>query len=242
MKKISLLALFHKLIEKIFPTYCLNCKKEWEWRLCKSCKKLLVSHPEICPICHKFSKNGQVCLSCQLVQGPPIEWIMIAFSYNQVIKKLIISLKYYHNKDVAKFLSERLYNLFLTNDVIDFSNVIITFVPTFWSRKIIKKWYNQSEQLARNLAKIWNYPFIKICKKIKNTKSQLSLSRNQRLKNLDNVFYPLNNLNINLKWKTIIIVDDLTTTWTTILKVAECIRSICSDCKIWWLVVARHNR
>lgn len=240
MKKIPLLKSISKILEKIFPTYCLNCKKEWDWRICKSCKKLLIPHPEICPICHKFSKNGQVCLSCQLVSKVNIKWIMIAFSYNQLLKKLIISLKYYHNKDVAKFLSERLHNLFLTNDKIDFSKVIVTYVPTFWSRKLFKKWYNQSEELAKNFARIWNYPFRSICKKIKNTKSQLVLSRKERLKNLDNVFYPIWNFT-DLNGKTIIIVDDLTTTWTTIFKLAECIKSICDDCEIWWLVVWRHN-
>jgi predicted amidophosphoribosyltransferase len=44
---------------------------------------------------------------------------MIAFSYNQIIKKLIMSLKYYHKKDIAKYLAERLYYLLLTNELIE---------------------------------------------------------------------------------------------------------------------------
>ena len=151
-----------------------------------------------------------------------------------------MSLKYYHKKDIAKFLAERLYNLLLTNDKITKSNLIVTYAPSHWIRKIFVKWYNQSEEIAKYLSKIWWFEFLSICKKVKNTKSQLSLSRKDRLTNLNDAFQL--KFWLKLKDRTIVIVDDLTTTWTTILKLAECVKSICSNCKIWWLVVARHNR
>ncbi len=239
MKKISLLDNFTQFFDKLFPTYCIVCKKEWEGWLCKNCKKKLISHPEICPICHKPSVFGQVCLHCQLTNPSfPLKGIMILFSYNQIIKKLILALKYYHIKDTSKFLAQRMANYLLTNKNIDLSNVAISYVPTHWKRKIFQKWYNQSFQLAKNLAEILNLPLLNLCKKRTNTKSQLSLSRKERLYNLKNVFSPITS---NIEQETIIIVDDLTTTWTTLKEVANCIKNINQDIEIRWLVVARHN-
>jgi predicted amidophosphoribosyltransferase len=122
--------------------------------LCKSCKKKLKPHPEICPLCHRYSQYGQVCLQCQLKYKPPIQGIAILFSYNQVVKKLILSLKYFHIADIAKFLAYRMYNYILTVPELNNKEIIVTNVPAHRFRKYFIKGYNQSEILAKNLAKI----------------------------------------------------------------------------------------
>jgi predicted amidophosphoribosyltransferase len=64
---------------------------------------------------------------------------MILFSYDQIIKKLILSLKYYHIKDISLFLAERLANYITTNPLINLNHTGITYIPIHWIKKLFKK-------------------------------------------------------------------------------------------------------
>jgi len=236
------------LIDRFFPKQCINCHKSWEY-LCQDCKKMLKPHMEICPYCHKFSQDYKTCFDCKSDlpadrQGSKnnfLEWIIIPFSYTTLLKKLILKLKYYHKKDVVWFLIDRLaFAIECNSQLTTKSYKLITFVPSHWWRKYFVKWYNQSELLAKLLAeKLW-WTLVQTMKKTKHTKSQASLNRNQRLNNLNNVFSLQKNEII--KWdETLIIVDDITTTWSTINEMAKIIKKTYPSMKIWWAVLGRHT-
>jgi predicted amidophosphoribosyltransferase len=70
-------------------------------------------------------------------------------------------------------------------------------------------------------------------KKNKNTKSQASLDRQGRLKNLKNVFEFRGNVEFLEKTKTVILVDDITTTGTTMNEVAKLIKFKYPNICIW---------
>ncbi len=233
--------LLKNILNIIFPEECLTCWEKGEY-LCKKCRKTLDPHPELCPNCHKNSSNYKLCIQCKLEFRNQFfyEWIIVWFRYKDILKKIILKLKYYHRKDFWKFLAERLKYLILTNQEIQTDkNTILTPVPSHWYRKYFVKWYNQSEILCENLKDILKIPYIKTCKKNRNTKSQTELKRNQRLNNLDWSYQLLKNL--NLKWnETIIVVDDITTTWSTINEISKTIKIKYPKIKVWGLVVWRH--
>lgn len=232
------------LANLMFPILCISCGKTWEY-LCSDCKKKLQAHPEICPVCHNFSQDYRVCKSCSF--SSPIQWLIIWFAYQSFLKKLIISLKYKHQKTVADFLVHRLSLVLQTNSVFNEltpENTIFTYVPSHWYRRYFIKWYNQSMILSKNLADIIGFPFADILKKIKHTKSQVKLNKTKRAENIRNKFILKENLSweINLnKIKYIFIVDDITTTGSTIFELANVIKRKYPDMNIRWLVVGRHT-
>ena len=118
------------------------------------------------------------------------------------------------------------------------SELIISFIPSHRYRKYFVKWYNQSEVLAKRLSERLQLPMITIAKK-KHTKSQASLDRNGRLYNLKNAFSLSEGL--ELKWnETLLIVDDITTTGSTINELAKLVRHKYPMVKIRGIVLWRH--
>lgn len=227
----------------LFPAHCISCQKQGAY-LCKSCKKKLIPHPEICPLCHRFSANYETCLDCKSDKHRYLEWIIIPFSYSNEIKKLILKLKYGHKKDVIDFLTDRLIltiqiNKKLPTFLIPNSSFLISYVPSHRYRKYFTKWYNQSELLAKNLAKKLWLPCSQLVQKTKYTKSQAGLDRKARLKNLKNAF-SLKKTNLTGN-ETVILIDDVTTTWSTLNQIAKTIKNSYPKVKIWGLVIARHN-
>lgn len=223
-----------KILDSIFPIHCIWCWIKWNY-LCDKCKNKLVRHKEICPVCHNFSSNFKVCPKCQ--NKVYYNWIYIIYNYSWLIKKLILNLKYLHYYDIWWFLSQEFQKNFLKN--LSPEKTIITFVPSHWIRKFWIKWYNQSQILAQNLAKKYWLNFLQITKKIKYTQSQTRLNRNQRLHNLKWCFEICPN--IKLKWdEKIIIVDDITTTWSTINEISQTLKANYPNLEIYGLVLARN--
>ncbi len=104
------------------------------------------------------------------------------------------------------------------------------------------KGYNQSYLLAKDLAKKLDIEYINVVKKNKNTKSQASLDRAGRLKNLRNAFDFNSNIDFLNKTKTLIFVDDITTTGATMNEIAKLIKYKFPDISIWWVVLGRKDR
>ena len=109
---------------------------------------------------------------------------------------------------------------------------------TRW-RKYYEKWYNQSELLAKLLAKELWIPMLKLASKKNYTVSQLHLNREERKKNLRWVFY-VQDLSLVPKESTILLVDDVTTTGSTLSELAKTIHEVRNDLDFWWTVVARN--
>lgn len=233
-----------KIIEIIFPALCVWCEKETLWvYLCSDCKKEMIPHPEQCVLCHKASPNYSLCYTCK--EHAPLEWVLICFQYTSHIKKLILWLKFSHRYDIAPFLAQRLSLLIQTHPPLSkamrSSSLIITSVPSHRRRRYFVKGYNQSELLAKHLARFLEIPFFKLTKRVKHTRSQTSLWRKQRLTNLIGAFSNMSSQASDLKEKTILIVDDITTTWSTLMHVATQIKKDNPTCSVWGWVLGRHG-
>jgi ComF family protein len=222
-------------LDFLFPRECVGCHQQGSY-LCKDCKKTLYAHPEICPFCHKKSKDFQTCFACK-AQGTALEGIIIGFSYQNLMKKLILKVKFGHKKDIVSFLSERLALLVQTNTTCNPS--FVSYVPSHRRRKYLGKGYNQSELLAKELAKQLGLPILTLAKKQKYTHSQLKLNRSERAKNLQDVFVPLH-LDALPHQATVLFVDDVTTTGSTLLEIAKVIKRDRPDLHIWGGVLARN--
>ena len=236
--------LYMKILDFIFPKKCVGCGKTGEY-LCQDCKRTLQPHMEVCPCCHRYSKDYQTCVDCKSLWNFVLDWILIPFSYSWFLKKIVLKLKYYHKRDVVSFLIDRvcfaIYANHTLNSKIGKWNVIVSWIPSHRYRRYFVKWYNQSFLLAKDLAKKLNVPYADFLKKNKKTKSQASLDRNWRLNNLKNAF-SFKDVNSLMGVNTLILVDDVTTTWSTMNEVAKLVKSQYPDICIRWVVLCRKDR
>ena len=106
--------------------------------------------------------------------------------------------------------------------------------------------YHLPQILAKNLSKSLNLPVLDILSKTKATASQTELNRQNRLTNLQNVFeikqtnFDLTKIEteIETETKTIWLIDDVTTTQTTLLNCAKTLKKTFPLLKIYGVTVA----
>lgn len=240
------------ILDLIFPRQCLDCGKTWDY-FCKECKKKLQPHMEICPSCHKYSTDYETCLDCRSNKSFVLDGILVPFSYSWPLKKIVLRLKYYHKKDVIDFAIDRVVLAIYANRILYNKmetpqksgqewRVIVSWIPSHRYRRYFVKWYNQSYLLAKDLAKKLNIPYKNFMKKNKRTKSQASLDRVGRLKNLKNAFEFKWDISFLDNTDTVILVDDITTTGSTMNEVAKLIKNYFPRISVRWVVLGRKDR
>ncbi len=229
--------------EILAPKKCYSCKKEWNF-LCENCQKKLKNFSSICYLCKKKSNNFEIHKSCKknILEKENIFFELdniIIFSHykNFVIKKMIEDFKFYSKKDIAEDFAKILSEKFIENFRGGFKDYIIIY-PSMHFFKRITRWYNPAKILAKKISENLKIKLEKnIFKKIKNTKAQKFLSRQERLSNLEK------SLVINKKQvdkivdENIIIVDDIISTWATLNEMAKILKKNWAK-KVIWLVIA----
>ena len=160
--------------------------------------------------------------------------MLICSYYSFIVKDLILRLKYKGDFHAGKIL------VILLEEKIKESNLdvdFITYVPVA-KDSLKKKEFNQCEYLSKELGKRLGIKSIETLKKKSKVKEQKSLSKEEREKNVQNAFY-LKSYK-NLEGKSIILLDDVMTTGSTL---KSCIRELkkIKDIKIFLLTIAKSN-
>lgn len=151
--------------------------------------------------------------------------------YKGVLKELILKFKYKKDFNAGDILVSLLEEKLYLYD----SDCYLTFIPV--SRRTLQtRGFNQCEYLASEIAFRNNYKVIKTLKKIKETKVQKTLSKEERKKNLLGAFEAINRKAIY--GKKFIIIDDVITTGAT-LKEAEKVLKSCGALQINTLTIAK---
>lgn len=232
------------LLDLIFPKFCVDCAKEGDW-LCQGCQKeILPVKTQVCPDCGIISQNGKFCHDHQKPHG--LSGIIVAAYYEEgPTKELIHNFKYNHILELKEILGDLLVKALKDNIGAIQGETIITAVPLHFLRRS-QRGYNQSELLAEVVVEKINenrpkagQPWVEnfnILKKIRRTKPQVKFSGKKRRKNLQNSFKF--NKNFNVLGRTIILVDDVTTTGTTLNECAQVLRAAGAR-RVWGLVIAR---
>lgn len=194
---------------------CFWCQKS-EHFFCPQCNENLELYSPYCYVCKKWSTNFSVHKECQI--RFPIYQVIVLTRYRQVwIKKLLRHAKYYGKYtayyDLVSQNSE-FFQKYVSSD-----NSILIPVPMDFLRQW-KRWYNQSNKIAQNLSKVCKIPVENnFIKRIKYTSQQSHLSQTKRAKNLLWAF-SLNDKIID-KNCTIYLIDDVISTWSTVLEIAK---------------------
>ena len=208
--------LFQCFLEVIYPREekCYVCNTEGEKIICDKCKG-------------KIQKANEILIieECDL---------LICSYYSFIVKDLILRLKYkgdFHAGEILAILLEE--KIKESNLNVDF----ITYVPVA-KDSLKKKEFNQCEYLSKELGKRLGIKSIEILKKKNKVKEQKSLCKEEREKNVQNAFC-LKSYK-NLEGKSIILLDDVMTTGSTL---KACVRELkkIKDIKIFLLTIAKSN-
>lgn len=202
-----------------FPKTCLNCHKEGRW-LCESCSdSLFFIDSHFCPFCGNIGDLFFVCKSCRGATG--IEKVFSLFKYNDPLaRKIIKNFKYRYVKSIVHELEPIIRKFLLKySGLIEKDGVTLLPVSLGWY-KIRERGFNQAEELAKVIKKILNLEInTKILKKCGITRSQATLSYEERFNNLKGAFKV-----IKTPPKNVIIVDDVFTTGSTVKEVASVLK------------------
>ena len=228
------------VLDILFPKFCINCGKEGSY-LCQDCASLIdITERQYCPFCNppKIVSDGRTCSSCRKTKK--LNGLYSATSYNnQIIKKLVYQFKYSYIKEISNPLSKLIIshfdNLNKTRDILD--HVLIP-IPLH-KKRLKKRGFNQSEEIAKELSKSLGIPvYNNVLIKIKQTRDQTKLKREEREKNVKGAFVCENRKLIHNK--KILLVDDIFTTGATMEQGAIALKSAGAK-EVWGVVVARGN-
>lgn len=200
--------ILHILLEAIFPEKCLGCKK---------------NGVILCDLCLANIRSAE---------RETARNIIACFDYRDpIIKKALWDLKYKNKRHIAEILGRELYsrNIEELADMKILSGIPILVIPVPLSKMRKKeRGYNQAELIARHFIACAPAETFELASdavvKIKNTPPQARIAnRNKRLANIKGAF----NLkeNSQIRGRTIIIVDDITTTGGTINEIMKILKS-----------------
>lgn len=203
--------IYKSILDIIYPfeNKCIICGEENFLGICAYCKSKI----------NKAKSNDQV-----LVYG----------YYGGVLKELILAFKYEKNFTAADVIIKLLLEIIYSEKV---SADIICYVPMS-KRSQKKRGFNQCEIIAKNLGDELNIPVSNCIKKVKNTKEQKTLSKEERLKNVIDAFDISDKKSIS--GKDIILIDDVITTGATLKECEKILRKYGAN-KIIILTIAKSN-
>jgi ComF family protein len=166
-----------------------------------------------CPVCALPSPQGEICGQC-LKKRPLFDRTIAAYAYMFPMDKLIQSLKYNAQLQLAGMLTTRLAQR------IECLPDFIVPMPLHPAR-LRERGFNQSLELARHLAHRLDIPLLPdACKRVRNTPRQSALKWKERSKNMRKAF----SCTGDFSGKHVAIVDDVMTSGASMNELALALR------------------
>ncbi|MFC1654134.1 ComF family protein [Patescibacteria group bacterium] len=183
-------------------------------------------------MCEKRSVSGLTHARCSSPWG--MDGLVSGFYYSGLIKKLISTYKYKYAKDLMSPLFELLVSYGSLEFVCDKNPFTVTHVPLHKSREN-KRGFNQAKLLADAFADYFNWKHMCLLVRKKNTIPQASLNGKERRKGMNGAFRMVGEINTNEK--SILLIDDVWTTGTTMRECAKVLKRSGAK-EVWGLVLA----
>lgn len=211
----------------IFPPACPLCEKllsDTERMICDSCKtKVSYVNEPMCLRCGKEidDEETEYCMDCKdnlrtYNRGFP------AINYESPVKESVARFKYGNRRYYADYFANEIYRT-RGKDIKQIRVDALVPVPVH-SSKLKTRGYNQATLLANSLSKYLDIPVdAKLLVRNNKTLPQKKLNDIEREINLKNAF---NSTSDSVKYKSIMLVDDIYTTGATIQACTDILRSI----------------
>ena len=196
------------ILDILYPPFCCGCKKFGTY-LCPNCYRQIdfIPLPLEVNLSEKYLNN-----------------VYVTAHYQGVIKKLIQTYKYKSVKDIGKILSQLIwYSTALPK--VD----LITYIPLN-KNKLRHRGFNQTKEICKYISPLMKVSYLSCLVKVGKYKAQASMeNKEDRLNNLKNTFIinpQFKKYLENKKIESILIIDDVITTGTTLNEAARVLKTL----------------
>lgn len=219
--------LINKFLDIIFPprcagcsevipldatdAFCHECRDKWEKHKRENCRRC--GQPlDKCWCGVSFDKKNEITNEYHLVQYDK--------KANTVIKKLLYNMKNYNSPLTSDIIAGEIYNELYPR--IDYYDLIISYVPR--SPANIRKYgHDQSKNLALSFSRLTGLDIAEVLVH-KGKANQKSLDPKSRQDNAEKSYHILNGAGNYVKGKTVILIDDVLTTGSSLVRCAHLLK------------------
>lgn len=219
-------------LDLVLPISCAVCDTEGHY-LCPDCEPKLPRLER--PYCTRCADRGREPLCDVCAASPPaIDGIRAPYLFEGIVREMAYDLKYRNIRAAAPDLARLLADFLKSNRV---PGDVLVPVPLHRSAER-RRGYNQSQLLARELAKLTGLPLVgRALRRTRDTEPQVSMdSLNQRRTNIDGAFECVD----GLPGRTVLLIDDVVTTGSTMSACAEALKAS-GAASVWGLALARQS-
>lgn len=176
--------------------------------ICYACQRNPISKYNLCQDCldkldylaNEFKVSGNTCYSI--------------YFYNDFMKRLIGSYKFNRNTSLADTFARMAVDFIREKSLTDFDYILAS--PS--SRKTLNyRGFDHIGLIVDYISRQLNIKKLDNFKKIKNTKAQHTLTKEERIDNLSGAF----SLDMDIEGARVLLVDDLITTANTVLEIIK---------------------
>lgn len=230
------------LLDLLFPKRCVQCKKIGFY-ICASCFTYIsFTDTIVCLVCQRPAIGGLTHPVCKTPHG--IDGNFPSLVYVGIVKKLIYTFKYPpYTTDLRDSMVELFYEGLIQKE--QFYRQVTkesVFVPIpLHASKFRKRGYNQAYKLAKGLSKKFGIPVVDSLARIKNTKTQVGLTKKEREENIKDAFAVKKEYVAQMKTiPQVFLVDDVATSGSTLRESAKVLKR--AGVKSVWGVTLAHGQ
>jgi ComF family protein len=206
----------------LFPPRCQVCGRPDAFPLCGPCWLSFPRiRPPVCEVCGRPLRGPPdlrfVCVPCRhRRQGLRVR----AFGrYEGPLREAVHALKYKGRLALAQPLGRALAEVVWTDEALGRADVLVP-VPLH-PRREAQRGFNQSEELARVLARCTGLPVHRALRRVRDTPSQTELGEDERRRNVRGAFEARG----CVRGLRVVLVDDVVTTGSTLSECATVLRA-----------------
>ncbi|MCH8244351.1 ComF family protein [Patescibacteria group bacterium] len=210
--------------------------------MCLRCEGFVGEVALICPVCQQSSFGGERHSACRGMYG--LEGLVSVWEYEGLMKSLLHYVKYAGVTHAVEETTRRAFETMIKDErrfgaFLSFlfsENVFVTYVPMH-RKKERRRGFNQAAVFAREVAKLAQKEVRGTLEKIRDTKPQVDLSKEERLNSVKDTFELITSP-VGTGIERVVLIDDV---WTTGATMKECCKVLkkAGVKEVWGFTIAR---
>ncbi len=218
-------------LDWVFPPVCAGCGK-FGYRWCQECQQHVpVLRGKVCISCGMPLDDGGLCHACEQ-HRPPFQALRSWAAFDDPLRQALHRLKYRRDIGLGDALAVQMVDFILK---LDWPIDMIVPIPLGKTRQK-ERGYNQVGMVARPLSLALGLAYSpKALIRRRDTRSQVGLPREQRRENVRDAFQAVG---VQVRDRTILLMDDVATTGSTLEAGADALLSAGAR-QVYALTVAR---